>query len=67
VSGSWPSPTGDSAPLEPSGLSTAAVEMARSAAERDADQRAERWLLAWEVFIIGAIAAVLTALQAVTA
>jgi hypothetical protein len=66
MSGSWPAATGDPGTPEPSGLSASAVEIARGTAERDADLRAERRLLVWEVIIIVAIAAILTALQAVT-
>lgn len=53
----------EAVPLEPSGLSTSPSEVARDAAERAADLRAERWLLAREVVIIVAIALVVGLLQ----
>lgn len=57
----------DPVALEPSGLSTAPTEIARNAAERQADLRAERWLLVREVVIVLGVATVVVALQAVTA
>jgi hypothetical protein len=54
-------------PLAPSGLSTTPAEVLRCDAERDADLRAERWLLVCEAVIILAIALVVAALQAVSA
>ena len=53
--------------LEPSGLSMDATEVARNAAERQADLRAERWLLGREVVIVLGVAAVVVALRSVTA
>ena len=53
--------------LEPSGLSMDATEVARNAAERQADLRAERWLLGREVVIVLGVAAVMVALRSVTA
>jgi len=53
--------------LEPSGLSTDATEVARNAAERQADLRAERWLLVREVVIVLGVATVAVALRTATA
>ncbi len=63
MTGDWPNPLGDALPLEPSGLSTSVAEIARGAAERDSDLRAERWLLVREVVILLAIVMLVVAVR----
>ena len=63
MTGDWPAAARDVPPLGPSGPSTAEAELSRGAAERDADLRAERWLLVREVVILVAISVILVALR----